>query len=65
MTDYKPSITIQKAAIPAMLPVIASAVPVMAKTISVDLDYTQSLTVLTVLYGLFKGIANFFKNRKK
>jgi hypothetical protein len=64
-TGYKPSISVQKAAIPAMLPVIAAAVPPAAKAIGAEVDYAQSLTVLTVLYGIIKGIVNFFKNRKK
>ena len=62
---YSSKKSLQKAAVPGLLPVAAAGVEQLGKVAGIDLDYGQALTLITLVYGAIRGIRNWFKNRHK
>lgn len=65
MAQYKARRTLKKAATPAMLPVLAGALSqwINIPNVAEPDEYAFCLTVLSLLYGLARGLNNWRKNR--
>jgi hypothetical protein len=64
--QYKPSTTLTKAAAPAAVIIAGSNLLQIAATAAgIELGEETSYVIITTIYSLFKGLANFVKNRRK
>jgi len=62
---YSPKKSLQKAIVPGLLPVAAAGVEQLGKIAGVEVDFSQALTLITLVYGAIRGIRNWVKNRHK
>jgi hypothetical protein len=63
--EYKSSITVLKTATPAAILIAGSnLLQIGGRAVGVDLGEETSYIVITAIYSLFRGLANFIKNRR-
>lgn len=63
---YKPSMTVIKSAEPPVVMGVLGAILIYGgKLIGVDIEKEEAAVTVPVLYGLWRGLRNFIKNRKK
>lgn len=64
--QYKPSITLAKAATPAAVLIAGSnLLQIGGRAVGVELGEETSYIIITTVYSLIKGLQNWIKNRRK